>query len=248
MPTLPDSDPLATIPSPMLALFELFSFDKIQGWIEVGGPLLVFALLFACGLGLPLPEDIPLVLGGFFSGNRNTHWNIYWVSALAWLGIIGGDCMLYSFGKKYGLNITKVPFIGKHVTRERILKAEHLFERYGIWVVAIGRLFAGIRGAMVVAAGATRFSFVKFVIADGIAALISGGLFIALGYWLGGKLATPQEAWHRIEPYKNYAMIGMAFLAVLLILYFAWRAKRNRTLSQLAMEKIEHRIHPEPEE
>src|SRR5688572_1933978 len=227
-------------------LLAVISPETVEAWFEWGGYFILFGLLFACGLGLPMPEDIPLLLAGFFIASGKM--NVAIACTLAWLGIIGGDCMLYSFGRRYGLEITRVPFIGKHVTKERILHAEELFERWGIWVVAIGRLFAGIRGAMVVAAGATRFSFVKFVIADGIAALISGGLFIALGYWLGGKLATPQEAWHRIEPYKNYAMIGMAFLAVLLILYFAWRAKRNRTLSQLAMEKIEHRIHPEPEE
>ena len=42
-------------------------------------------------------------------------------------------------------------------------------------------MFAGIRGAMVVAAGAMRFNFIKFVIADGLAALVSGGLFVWLG-------------------------------------------------------------------
>jgi hypothetical protein len=54
-------------------------------------------------------------------------------------------------GHKYGLNIMRVPFVGKHVSRERIERAEQLFTRCGIWVVAIGCLFAGIRGAMVVA-------------------------------------------------------------------------------------------------
>ena len=49
------------------------------------------------------------------------------VCVLAWLGIVGGDCCLYHFGKAYGLNITKVPFVGKHLTKERILKAERLF-------------------------------------------------------------------------------------------------------------------------
>ena len=228
----------------MLALFELFSFDKIQGWIEVGGPLLVFALLFACGLGLPLPEDIPLVLGGFFSGNRNTHWNIYWVSALAWLGIIGGDCMLYSFGKKYGLNITKVPFIGKHVTRERILKAEHLFERYGIWVVAIGRLFAGIRGAMVVAAGATRFNFIKFVIADGLAALVSGGLFIWLGWFAGKKLGSVSEMREKIKDYEHWVFLGLAVVVVGFIVYYYSRMKRHKPLlADVALEKVVERVH-----
>src|SRR3990170_6093443 len=161
----------------------VFSLDQVEEWFRWGGYFILFGLLFACGLGLPLPEDIPLLLAGWFVAQGKM--NLAIASIIAWCGIIGGDCVLYSFGRRYGLEITRVPFVGKHVTKERILRAEELFERWGIWVVAIGRMFAGVRGAMVVAAGTIRFNFVKFVIADGIAAIISGGLFVALGYWAG---------------------------------------------------------------
>src|SRR5687768_18566399 len=89
--------------------------EVVQRWVEVGGPLVIFGLLFACGLGLPMPEDIPLLLAGFFIAQGKM--NPVIACALAWLGIIGGDCMLYSFGRRYGLEITRVPFIGKPVTR-----------------------------------------------------------------------------------------------------------------------------------
>ena len=151
-------------------LLALFSLNQVEQWFEWGGYFILFGLLFACGLGLPLPEDIPLLLGGYFVALGQMH--LVWVAVLAWLGIMGGDCVLYRFGRKYGLNITKVPFIGKHVTKERILWAEKKFEKYGVGVVMVCRLFAGVRGAMVIAAGVVRFNFVKFVIADGIAALL----------------------------------------------------------------------------
>ena len=131
-------------------LLALFSLDQVEQWFEWGGYFILFGLLFACGLGLPMPEDIPLLLAGFFIAQGKM--NVVIACFVAWLGIMGGDCVLYSFGRRYGLEITRVPFIGKHVTKERILRAEELFERWGIWVVAIGRMFAGIRGAMVVCA------------------------------------------------------------------------------------------------
>ena len=96
-------------------LLAVFSLNQVEGWFEWGGYFILFGLLFACGLGLPLPEDIPLLLAGYFVANGRMHLVIACV--LAWLGIIGGDCVLYHFGRKYGLNITKVPFIGKHVTQ-----------------------------------------------------------------------------------------------------------------------------------
>jgi len=220
----------------MLALFDV---DQVRNWMEVGGYFLLFAMLFSCGLGVPIPEDIPLTLAGFFVAQGKM--NLAIASVVAWCGIIGGDCVLYHLGKTYGLNITKLPMIGKHVTRARIEKAEHLFEQYGIWVVGIGRMFAGIRGAMVVAAGTIRYNFVRFVIADGLAALVSGGLFVALGHWGGRKIGDPQKFFDEVvTPYKHWFFVGMVVVAVVIALYIWWRRKRHKTLADVAMAKAEH--------
>jgi len=220
----------------MLALFDV---DQVRNWMEVGGYFLLFAMLFSCGLGVPIPEDIPLTLAGFFVAQGKM--NLAIASVVAWCGIIGGDCVLYHLGKTYGLNITKLPMIGKHVTRARIEKAEHLFEQYGIWVVGIGRMFAGIRGAMVVAAGTIRYNFVRFVIADGLAALVSGGLFVALGHWGGRKIGDPQKFFDEVvTPYKHWFFVGMVVVAAVIALYIWWRRKRHKTLADVAMAKAEH--------
>ena len=214
--------------------------DTVQGWVQAGGYFVIFGLLFACGLGLPLPEDIPLILGGFFAGKGDL--SLTMVSVVAWLGIIGGDCVLYSVAKKYGLNITKVPFIGSHVTEERILRAEKLFEKYGIWIVAVGRLFAGIRGAMVIAAGAIRFNFLKFVIADGLAALVSGGLFIAIGHWAGRKFGNKKisEIREMIKPYEHWILLGIVVAVILTVAYLWFRNRKHQTLSDVALSRAVH--------
>ena len=223
-------------------LLALFSPDQVEGWFEWGGYFILFGLLFACGLGLPLPEDIPLLLAGFFVATGKM--DLVTASVLAWLGIIGGDCVLYSFGRRYGLNITYVPFIGKHVTKERILRAEELFDAYGIWVVGFGRMVAGIRGAMVVAAGAIRYNFWKFVIADGIAAVISGGLFVALGYWAGKKLGSVSEMREKIKGVEHWVILGAVVAAVGIALYFWLRKKQHKPpLADVALEKVVEKAH-----
>jgi len=219
-----------------------FSPETVEAWFEWGGYFILFGLLFACGLGLPMPEDIPLLLAGFFIAQGKM--NLFVACIVAWLGIIGGDCMLYSFGRRYGLEITRVPFIGKHVTEERILRAEELFERWGIWVVAIGRMFAGIRGAMVVAAGAIRFNFVKFLIADGLAAIVSGGLFIWLGHLAGKKLGSISEMRAKIKDYEHWVYLGIALVVVGFIVYYHSRMKKHKPLlADVALEKVVEKVH-----
>jgi membrane protein DedA with SNARE-associated domain len=209
-------------------------FATLNSWIEAGGYLVLFLLLFSMGLGLPVPEDIPLII----SGALIAHGKFHWVPAgiAAWCGIIGGDMVLYHLGKKFGLEITRVPFIGKHVTKKRIERVEHLFERYGVWVVAVGRLIAGIRGAMVVAAGASKFRFITFVIADGLAALVSGGLFMLLGFWLGQNMSA---LLHDVETVKRYLLWGAIIAAIVFGAYWLWRQKKHTTLSDVALTKVE---------
>src|SRR2546421_5859315 len=212
--------------------FLAITIDRVLDLMNRGGIGygVLFGMLFACGLGLPVPEDIPLIVSGILIGSHKMHLAI--AAPLAWAGIIGGDCVLYMLGRRYGLNITRVPFVGKHVTKARIEKAEKLFERWGIWVVAIGRLFAGIRGAMVVAAGTLRFNFIKFIIADGLAAMVSGGMFMFLGYKVGQNI-------HLITKYKEWIALGFIIVGVLAVIYFIWRHQRRKTFGDIALTKAQ---------
>lgn len=222
----------------MLALFiSLDAIKKVmqeQGWW--GGALVSFALLFACGLGLPLPEDIPLVLSGALlchdpNGPAWQEWAI--VGFLNWAGIIGGDVCLYWIGRRYGQNVTRLPVIGKHVTMERIERVRGLFDKYGVGVVAVGRLLAGIRGAMVVTAGTIRFNFWLFLIADSLAAIVSGGMFMLLGWWIGD---TVNDA--LIAKYQHYFIAGAGVLALGFVIYIVWRVRRHKTISEAVAQKM----------
>jgi membrane protein DedA with SNARE-associated domain len=220
----------------LMQILGLINLEKVVELMDIGwgGYVVLFALLFSCGLGMPLPEDIPLMVAGMLVGAKKMH--LVAVAIAGWCGIIGGDCILYYMGHRFGLNITKVPFVGKHVTRERILQAEKLFEKYGVWVVGVGRLFAGVRGAMVVAAGTIRFNFIKFLIADGLAAVISGGLFVWLGIKFGENLKYISEKVHR---YGEWMFAGAVLAGLLIAGYYWWRRGGHRGPSELAVDTIE---------
>ncbi len=208
------------------------SVQTVEHLVEAGGYFVLFGLLFACGLGLPLPEDVPLIVAGALCATGKMHLAI--AAVVAWSGIIGGDIVLYQLGKKYGLNVTRLPLVGKHLTHKRIERAEKMFEKYGVAVVAVGRMLAGIRGAMVVAAGALRFNFWKFVIVDGIAAIVSGGLFVALGYWLGSNLNE-----HNIKRFKHWFILGAIVLAIGVFLWIIWNRRHKDQVMETEAKVVE---------
>lgn len=200
-------------------MFILARFDidaHVRHWVHHGGPPVLFLLLLSCGLGMPLPEDIPLlVAGGMVAAGQM---NLALAAICGWAGIIGGDCVLYYLGKTFGSEVSKIPFVGRHISEQRMRHVEKLFERWGVWVVAVGRMFAGIRAAMVVVAGATRFTFWKFILADSLAAIVSGGLFLFLGYKFVHRLRDLDQHVHQA---KRWILIG-AILLVIAITLFIW--------------------------
>lgn len=198
--------------------------EHVQTWLERGSYAVLFGLLFSCGLGMPLPEDIPLLFAGALVARGQMHLAL--AALCAWCGIIGGDCVLYSLGRKYGLEVRRIPMIGRHLPQNRIEQVHAMFEKWGVWVVAGGRMFAGIRGAMVVVAGSIRFTFWKFLLADGLAAVVSGGLFLALGYLFGSKMHWLRQ---KVDEGKKWAMLGVLVLAVVFAvwIFFRRRSKSN---------------------
>jgi membrane protein DedA with SNARE-associated domain len=78
---------------------------------------------------------------------------------------------------------------------------------------------------MVVTAGTSRFKFIKFLIADGLGAIVSGGLFLWLGYRVGEY--GPAMA-HAVRQIRHGIWLAAAVLAVLLAIFFFWRDRRGR--------------------
>ncbi|HZL33759.1 MAG TPA: DedA family protein [Tepidisphaeraceae bacterium] len=219
----------------MLFILAIGLSERLGHWIHhaivVGGYPALFGLLFACGLGLMLPEDVPLITAGVLIQHGQFHWAI--AAICAWFGIIGGDCVLYSLGRKFGHDVSKIPVIGRHVNPDRMARVEHWFAHWGVWVVVIGRMFAGVRGAMVVVAGATRFPFWKFLIADGLAAVVSGGIFIMLGYTFASNMHRLREMVDRV---RGAMLLGTIVLVILIVAFVVWHNKRKREPGKKADE------------
>src|SRR6185312_13054241 len=70
-----------------------------------------FSLLLACGVGLPLPEDITLFVMGFLAYNGVVNFKISLVVCL--FGVLIGDCMIFTIGHRYGLRLASKGIFAK---------------------------------------------------------------------------------------------------------------------------------------
>ncbi len=230
----------------LLGAWYIFEWQKQLGsyaWhsVEDHGYIAIFALLFLSGVGLPLPEDVPLIAAGVAIARRGMTW---WLAGpVAWVAMMLGDSALYIIGYSFGRKVLHLPIIGRHLSENRLKRCEDWFERWGIWAVGIGRMFAGIRTAIVITAGTTRFHYLKLLMADGVAAILSGGVFMYLGYWAALHAAKASEV---VEPYSEILKLVALGACVALIIVLWWRSRNKPPVVPIAPKpgEVAHPVEP----
>lgn len=190
----------------------------------------VFLVLLACGLGVPLPEDVSLILGGFLSHKGAASLPI--MMAVGFVGILAGDSLIFNFGRKLGSNVGRKQggFFARIITPEKRAKVEGLFEKHGQKIVMIARFMPGVRAVTYFTAGSVGMPYWRFIIWDGLAALASAPLFVFLGFHFGSELDYLID---QIKKSQTAVLIGVAVLAGV---WFLWQ-RRKAAVARAAAAK-----------
>lgn len=164
--------------------------SAIQGLMQDAFYPVLFGILVLASLGLPIPEDIPLIAAGVL---LHQHPGIAtWTGTffVALVGIMIGDLVLYNIGRVWGPDVVRHRLVRRVVTQRRFRKASEQFHRHGMWFCFFGRFLMGVRAAMCMTAGALRFPYWRFFLADFCGALLSVPFFVYLGYWFAGMIPS----------------------------------------------------------
>lgn len=199
--------------------------DLLQHLITIfaeNGYIAVFIALMICGAGLPLPEDITLVAGGVIAGLGYA--NVHAMFALAMFGVLLGDAGIFLLGHHYGARILQWRFVARVLTPSRYAKVQKKFEQYGNRMLFFARFLPGMRTTIYLTAGAThRVSFLRFLLIDALAALISVPFWVYLGYF-GADNHEWLVKWIRRGQSSLWALVGILVLTVLVLW---WRHRRR---------------------
>ena len=147
---------------------------------------LIFGVLVACGLGLPLPEDVSLVTGGYLSFVGAAQFVP--MLAVAFAGILAGDLLIFMAGRRYGSDLAESRWSSRFFSAAKRCKAEEYFNRHGEGLVLAARFLPGFRAVTFFVAGASPMAGWKFLLLDGLAACVSAPVWMVLGRRLGPQL------------------------------------------------------------
>ena len=179
-------------------------------------------LLFLGEIGLPFPEDATLLLSGFLIAHGVT--KLVPTLLVVYGGLLVTDFSLYLIGKKYGRRLFEHKTFQKLLTPDRFKRIEEKFKQWGIWVILLGRHIFGLRAQIFLAAGVVRMSPLKFLLADGLSAMVTMILMMGIGYVGGNSVQVLQKDISRVE---HFAFLAFVLLVVAWVIVRFLKSRRD---------------------
>ncbi len=154
----------------------------IQHFTYVG----LLVVLILCGMGLPIPEDVALLAGGFLVHRGVIQYPMTLLVAL--LGVVAGDNLLFFLGRRFGTGLVKYLGIGRPRSQRQIDWLKSFMERHGHRAILYARFVAGLRALVYLTAGTFGVNPLRFFLYDLAGAVISVPIVVTLGYLFGGQI------------------------------------------------------------
>lgn len=167
----------------------------------------LFSLMVLGGMGLPIPEEVTLLLGGYLAYLEFV--NLWLTILILIVGIIIGDSATYFLGRFIGDKF--LPKITRFKSVAALFdKTGRYFDKYGDKIVLFSRPLIGVRSAVLLLAGHHRVNFAKFLFFDIIATIPWTFLFVFLSHYLGTGLDLVTE----VKEIKHtiYILLGGAII------------------------------------
>lgn len=168
-----------------------------------------FLVLVLGGLGLPVPEEVPVILAGVLSRKALLSGPLAFGSCL--LGVIVGDFVVYFLGYYYGEKVLSLPLTRKFLTKPREAQIKGYFHRHGIKILIVGRFAVGFRTAAYLTAGILKLPALRLFLTDLFAATFSTTLMFGLGYLFAQQIERATAEIHRWQHWITFAVaLGLA--------------------------------------
>ena len=184
----------------------------------------VVIVLLLGGMGVPIPEDIPLLVSGYLCHLGSAE--IFIMLPLAFSAVLGGDFIMFGLGRRYGDRLFRLRLLNKILTEQRLQQASVIFCKYGGRALFVGRFLPGLRACVFFSAGALRVPAWKMLVYDGSAALISVPTLVLLTYYGGGQI----DRFRALALDVQLTLLGVAGVLGLCF----WWLKRRRSLRRAA--------------
>lgn len=200
----------------------LASLQSLQGFPAYG---LLFLLLFSCGIGAPINEDILLVAAAALT--LQGIMDPVPLMIVSWFGLIAGDALVFHWGHRFGTRLLEHRHARRIVSEQKLASAQETMRRYGPGYIFVVRFMPGIRTVLFLAAGSLKMPYRHLFIYDGLAALVELPLLVYGVRYVGGNWKQIMEV---VGQFQGVLVAGVVVLLLAVWMFARWRrAKAARS-------------------
>lgn len=201
----------------------LFNNETLSLWLLEYGSILMFFLLFAGILILPVPEDTLMILAGVLMGTGHLHIPSTFIAA--YLGSICGITTSYLVGRLAGNYI--VARYGQWPSiKLQLDRARSWFLKYGKATLLIGYFIPGLRHFTGFTSGISHMEFRPFAMFAWSGAVIWSSILLSIGFYFGDCCFTYlQDLILKIDKVFFAAMA----IVIVVVAFIVYKILRNRS-------------------
>lgn len=184
----------------------------------------IFGVLLACGLGLPIPEDVTLIGAGVAAYYGLV--NLWAVIFVCYIGVILGDSIMFFLGAHYGRKLTKRWIFHKLLPDDRLNSVRRRFHARGNSLIFAARFMPGFRAPIFFCAGTLHLPYRIFLFYDGLAALVSVPVIVGVVYYCGDKFEQVVRYIQKAE--HGLLVVILVVIAAMAVKWYITHRKLSR--------------------
>jgi membrane protein DedA with SNARE-associated domain len=139
--------------------------------------------------------------------------------------VLVSDVLLYCIGRWYGSRLLTYRWVQRLMPPATQQRIRENFHHYGVNILVFGRLLPGIRVPLFLTAGLMHLPVSRFILADGLGAVLGNGVLFTLAYWFGDQFRELVEQARSEVMHFRPVVILTAILAA--GFYFLYRFLRH---------------------
>jgi membrane protein DedA with SNARE-associated domain len=196
--------------------FEFFSLDTLQELARLYGYWAVFVGIAIENMGIPLPGETIVIVGGFLAGSGEL--NYWWVLGSAIAGAVLGDNFGYWVGRFGGWELlVKIGRIFR-LQEQQLEQAKDRYSKNAVQAVFWGRFVTLLRIFAGPLAGITQMPYKQFLLCNFGGAAVWSTAIVSIAFFLG-KAVSLEEI---VTWFTQIGIVALFAVIALLLIPLIW--------------------------
>lgn len=205
--------------------------DMLIDLIAQYGLLVVFVTVFLDQGGLPVPAYPPMIVAAALAVNASN--SVLPILAVATIASVLADFLWFVGGRRFGVRLLRLMCRLSLSPDSCVLMTRDIYARWGAPSLIGAKFVPGFAAVATTLAGETRTSASRFLLFDGLGALLWSGIAVTLGAIFHKAV---NELLMRLDELGRYGLFLIVAVISLFIAYKWWQ--RHRFLQEIKMARI----------